>query len=434
MEGRERVVALAVDKDKSSINALKWAITHIVTRNETLRLLHVKDRSPSGQAAWGIDQEQIDAQISEMLLSMKCYCQRKQVNCETLILEDNDVAKAIVDYINQYGVKILIMGTPNKIGISRLFKNTDIPSTVMKWAPDYCTVYVIAKRKISSVRNSCRSAPVTLPPLSSLSANAIMSSSYHHNVTPSIKRVNGRSYDNFDYESILAGISDGRLSLETNNTFYDTVQDTNSSSSTRPSRATTTTTRTDHVSNWETPRPSSYVDCPENFDSSSHNDNTNISTDNHSSWDSSDYERQLRRLKTELKHTMEMYHAACKEAIAAKRKVVEVEKWKEREEKRIEEARGLEDKVSLIVEKEKEKIFKEATEAAQRCVEDQVEKRIREEIDSIRGFEQEDIEDGLDSLGQSLTVIRYKSLYHMVAVVFLFYFYFSISYLLTKDS
>ncbi|CAN1340364.1 U-box domain-containing protein 51 [Linum perenne] len=270
MEGRERVVALAVDKDKSSINALKWAITHIVTRNETLRLLHVKDRSPS-------DQEQIDAQISEMLLSMKCYCQRKQVNCETLILEDNDVAKAIVDYINQYGVKILIMGTPNKIGISRLFKNTDIPSTVMKWAPDYCTVYVIAKRKISSVRNSCRSAPVTLPPLSSLSANAIMSSSYHHNVTPSIKRVNGRSYDNFDYESILAGISDGRLSLETNNTFYDTVQ---------PSRATTTTTRTDHVSNWETPRPSSYVDCPENFDSSSHNDNTNISTDNHSSWDS----------------------------------------------------------------------------------------------------------------------------------------------------
>ncbi|CAN1185757.1 hypothetical protein LINPERHAP2_LOCUS37756 [Linum perenne] len=369
MEGRERVVALAVDKDKSSINALKWAITHIVTRNETLRLLHVKDRSPSGQAAWGIDQEQIDAQISEMLLSMKCYCQRKQVNCETLILEDNDVAKAIVDYINQYGVKILIMGTPNKIGISR-----------------------------------------------------------------SIKRVNGRSYDNFDYESILAGISDGRLSLETNNTFYDTVQDTNSSSSTRPSRATTTTTRTDHVSNWETPRPSSYVDCPENFDSSSHNDNTNISTDNHSSWDSSDYERQLRRLKTELKHTMEMYHAACKEAIAAKRKVVEVEKWKEREEKRIEEARGLEDKVSLIVEKEKEKIFKEATEAAQRCVEDQVEKRIREEIDSIRGFEQEDIEDGLDSLGQSLTVIRYKSLYHMVAVVFLFYFYFSISYLLTKDS
>lgn len=32
-------------------------------------------------------------------------------------------------------------------------------------------------------------------------------------------------------------------------------------------------------------------------------------------------EVEIRRLKVELKHTMEMYHKACKEALTAKQKV-----------------------------------------------------------------------------------------------------------------
>ncbi|CAN0839087.1 hypothetical protein LINGRAHAP2_LOCUS2481 [Linum grandiflorum] len=194
--------------------------------------------------------------------------------------------------------------------------------------------------------------------------------------------------------------------------FYDTVPP--DSNSNRLSSAATSS------------RPSSYVDCSEDFEPSS-SFSANMSTNDRTSWDSEDYERQVKRLETELKQTMDMYHAACKEALAAKRKAMEVEKWKAREEKRIEEARLLEDKVSLIVEKEKQKILKEATEAAQRLVQSQVEKRIKEELEAIRGFEEEDQDSSLDSLPQSLTVLKYKSLYHMVAVVFLFYFYFSIS-------
>ncbi|CAI0387192.1 unnamed protein product [Linum tenue] len=429
MGGRERVVAVAVDRDKSSIYALKWAITHIVTRHETLRLLHVKDRFLTGQQ-WGMDQEQSpDALIAEMMLPLKCYCMRKEVNCETVVLEDSDVAKAIVEYIGHFGVKILLLGTPSKTGISRLFRSTDIPSTVMKWAPDFCTVYVIAKGKVSSARNSSRSIPSPhLPPLSS-SPSTVKHPSLTPSDTPyrSIKRVNGRSYDNLDYELLLGGMSDARLSVDQVNSlkFYDTVQD-----SSRPSRAT----RADVPPNWEPSRNSSYVDCREDFEPSitsgfrMSNGHTSTSTDDRSSWEQEDYERQMKRLETELKQTMDMYHAACKEALAAKRKAMEVEKWKVREEKRIEEARELEQKVGLIVEKEKERIKIEANEAAQRFVEAEVEKRVNAEIDAIRGFEEMQADlNGLDSLGQSLLVLKYKSLYHIVSVLFLFYFYFSVS-------
>lgn len=45
----------------------------------------------------------------------------------------------------------------------RRLKVIDIPSTVSKGAPDFCTVYVISKSKISSVKNASRPAPMASP-------------------------------------------------------------------------------------------------------------------------------------------------------------------------------------------------------------------------------------------------------------------------------
>ena len=41
----------------------------------------------------------------------------------------------------------------------RRFKVVDIPGTVSKGAPDFCTVYVVAKGKIQSMRSASRPAP-----------------------------------------------------------------------------------------------------------------------------------------------------------------------------------------------------------------------------------------------------------------------------------
>lgn len=40
----------------------------------------------------------------------------------------------------------------------RRFK-TDLPTSVSKSAPDFCSVYIISKGKIASVRNATRPAP-----------------------------------------------------------------------------------------------------------------------------------------------------------------------------------------------------------------------------------------------------------------------------------
>lgn len=45
----------------------------------------------------------------------------------------------------------------------RRFKVSDISGTVAKAAPDFCTVYVIGKGKIQSMRSASRPAPSISP-------------------------------------------------------------------------------------------------------------------------------------------------------------------------------------------------------------------------------------------------------------------------------
>lgn len=43
------------------------------------------------------------------------------------------------------------------------FKTSSISSSISKGAPDFCTVYVISKGKVSSLRNAARPAPYVSP-------------------------------------------------------------------------------------------------------------------------------------------------------------------------------------------------------------------------------------------------------------------------------
>ena len=51
----------------------------------------------------------------------------------------------------------------SKIIPLRRFKATDIPGSVAKGAPDFCSVYVISKGKIQSMRSASRPAPPSSP-------------------------------------------------------------------------------------------------------------------------------------------------------------------------------------------------------------------------------------------------------------------------------
>lgn len=45
--GTDGLVAVAIDKDKSSQNSLKWAVDNLLQKGQTILLVHVKPRASS---------------------------------------------------------------------------------------------------------------------------------------------------------------------------------------------------------------------------------------------------------------------------------------------------------------------------------------------------------------------------------------------------
>ncbi|KAL2893270.1 U-box domain-containing protein 34 [Bienertia sinuspersici] len=93
----------------------------------------------------------------------------------------------------------------------------------------------------------------------------------------------------------------------------------------------------------------------------------------------------MRRLRLELKQTMDMYSTACKEAITAKQKVIvgqwpcclakELTDWKMEELRKFEQTKYSEDSANAVVENEKAKC-RAALEAAQKLAEKESQKRM----------------------------------------------------------
>ncbi|KAF1872571.1 hypothetical protein Lal_00016407 [Lupinus albus] len=98
---------------------------------------------------------------------------------------------------------------------------------------------------------------------------------------------------------------------------------------------------------------------------------------------SDDVEAEMRRLKLELKQTMEMYSTACKEALTAKQKEMELQRWKLEEQRKIEELRMTEEAALAVAAKErtKAKAAMDAAEANHKIIEFEAQQRMNTESD-----------------------------------------------------
>ncbi|XP_010431592.1 PREDICTED: U-box domain-containing protein 52-like [Camelina sativa] len=464
--GSNGVVAVAIDKDKSSQHALKWAVDHLLQRGQSVILVHVKLRpspltnTPSLHASSAkLSQESSlvcrdpEGISKELFLPFRCFCTRKDIQCQDVLLEETDVARALVEYANQAAVEVLVVGSSNKGGFLRFNKPTDIPGTITKSAPDFCTVYVISKGKIQTMRSASRSAPINAPlrspaqqpslkppqPMPSTSTNNMRaerrsfesqqrrsiedqqqrrsiedhqrrSMEDHHQRrsmedqsesfrSPFTRRGNGRSYGELSVpESDISFVSSGRPSIDR---IFPSLYDNNDPNRTPPRLSNFSDM--DYGSNFDQSsnygRRSMDMNSPtdmssgsfesERFSSASQTVVRPINmifpmsglklargTDNSIMQD--DVEAEMRRLKLELKQTMEMYSTACKEALTAKQKATELQRWKLEEERKLEEARHAEEAALAIAEKEKakSKAAMEAAEAAQRIAELESKKRV----------------------------------------------------------
>ncbi|KAK3437453.1 hypothetical protein EUGRSUZ_C02137 [Eucalyptus grandis] len=398
-KGGSGLVAVAIDKDKGSQNALKWTIDNLLQRGQVVILVHVKVKSLPTAPLGSSPRHELDPK--ELFLPFRCFCTRKDIQCKDILLEDTDVAKALIEYVSHNSIENLVLGSSSKSGFLRTFKATDVPSSVAKGAPDFCTVYVITKGKITTMRSATRPAPMASP-LSNQIHNQLVPRA--HQSEPRVPQTNSIRGERFCTLNLrfLSPFTRGKGS---NGRLYGEVgtPDTDISfvSSGRQSVDRMFPSFYDNLDGGYSPRLSntSNTDYRQGFDAALL---AQRSVD--SSID--DVEAEMKRLKQELKQTMEMYSKACKDALSAKQKAIELQHWKLEEERRVEEARLAEEAALALAEKEKakSKAAMEAAEAAQRIAELEAQKRINAEMKAIK--EAEEKKKVLDALAQS--DVRYR--------------------------
>ncbi|KAH9716472.1 protein kinase domain-containing protein [Citrus sinensis] len=412
--GGNGLIAVAVDKDKSSQHALKWAADNLLNRGQTVVLIHVAQRtsvsSVSSQsqvydasATTNPHQKQPDKQIRDLFLTFRCYCTRKDINCFDVLLEDVDIVKAITEYVSFAAIEDLVLGAPSRHGFIRKFK-ADVPSSVSKAAPDFCNIYVVSKGKISSKRNASRSAPFTSPLLDQLQSQNDISD------TQSRYSMNLRDRTSFrprmSFEESAKSPARGR-GFDRKSFMDSSESDTDISfvSSGRPSSDHSPSMHYEFVDVGRNSRISTssehslgsfrlglrYNDRSSPYDLSSISQDSGATSCSCSSQNLDEVEAEMRRLKLELKQTMDMYSTACKEALVAKQKVaLELQRWRLDEERRLEEARFAEETALSLAEKERArcKAAVEAAEAAKRIAELEAQRRLSAEINRLKGSDE----------------------------------------------
>ncbi|KAG4931095.1 hypothetical protein JHK84_048087 [Glycine max] len=455
------IVAVAIDSDKGSQNALKWAIDHLLTKGSNVVLLYVKHKPSSLSASASLMTPRVvangighpepsalvchdpDDKTKEIFRPYRVFCARKDIHCKDVVLEDVDISKALIEYASQYAIEHLVIGSSNKGGFLR-FKVADIPGTVSKGAPDFCTVYVVAKGKIQSMRSASRAAPA-FSPLQNQLSHASARSDHSEPRGPLVNGAKGperRSFEAPPRRSQDAprksndGTTDSFRSPFTRRGMYDksygeiSVPDSDISfvSSRRPSTdplfpSLYNNNNNNHsetgISN---PRLSYSSDTDGNnysFESMHFGRRSmDISSDFSSFSQESeglsssalrgvdDVEAEMRRLKLELKQTIELYNNAYKEALTAQQKAVELQRWKLEEERRLEEAKLAEEAALAVAEKEKarSKAATESAEAQQRIAELEAQKRINAEMKAFK--EAEEKRKAVDALSNNH--VRYR--------------------------
>ncbi|KAF7115616.1 hypothetical protein RHSIM_RhsimUnG0051200 [Rhododendron simsii] len=478
----ESSVAVAIDKNKGSQLALKWAVENLLSRGQSVSLIHVKQKpssipTPSGNHVALSDvnhgvakvyKNQVENEAKELFLPFRAFCTRKEIKCNEVIMEDIDIARAICDYVKLNLVRTLVVAAPTKNSfvksaanvtteeakcsssrkdefcldprsittvvllitrlkwMSKKFMASDVPSNVSKMAPEFCNVYVISKGRISSVQSATiqvpnppprplqiQSKPVPRPadarPMQNNTARAERTAFVPPNLTEDTEdikspfnrgKASGKSYGDLSpTDSDITFVSYGRPTTDSK-----CASPLASQESGVASLLSYSSSDRDNRSSFESQfSPSKSSDLGYTHASSSSSESANMS------WSSSnqdEMEAEMRKLKQELKQTLNMYSTARKEAVTAKHEATELHNWKNEELQRLGEARLAGEATLVIIEREKAKTKAaiEKAEAAQRIAELEAQKRKNAEMKALK--EAKEKKKVLDVLAQSN--VRYR--------------------------
>ncbi|XP_048443153.1 U-box domain-containing protein 35-like [Pyrus x bretschneideri] len=347
---------VAIDRDKNSQLAVKWAVDYLLSnRTSHCILIHVRSRSLHPQDVGLVSKDgrpPTEDELQHFFLPYRGFCARKGIVAKEVILHDIDVPSALIHYIVSNSICNIVVGASSRNAITRKFKNSDVPTCLLKSVPETCVVYVISKGRIQT--------------------STLQLFNHTHGVS--------------DFEDVIRKhFSDGssnsassdRVSLDKSTEFKQLMPPT----AYRPGSTTNSPTQSVASFTSETSShrnsASGCSDLSGPFSFQSNGSDNEGSGNSSNSQTPSGLDAEMRRLRIELKQTMDMYTSACKEATTAKQKAWEMQKWRTSEERKLEEAKlGEEAALAMAdMERQKSKAATEAARMAQRLADLETQKR-----------------------------------------------------------
>ncbi|KAJ4879419.1 Protein kinase protein with adenine nucleotide alpha hydrolases-like domain [Raphanus sativus] len=188
------VTVIAIDKDKNSQHALKWALEHLIVDSSNCILLHVQTKLRIGEGGENTEaphDNQEEAQ--KFFLPFRGFCARKGIRAKEVLLHDIDIASAIVDYINNNSISNIVIGASARNTFLKKFKSVDMPATLLKTTPDTCSVFVVTKEKLLTSRPASRPHTPQHNPQPSKQQQPFMSMSSDPGPASFVSTASGRS-------------------------------------------------------------------------------------------------------------------------------------------------------------------------------------------------------------------------------------------------
>ncbi|XP_019091964.1 PREDICTED: uncharacterized protein LOC109128930 [Camelina sativa] len=104
------VTAIAIDKDKNSQHALKWAVDNIIVDSSNCILLHVQTKLRIGAGENTDDTHDNQEEAHQFFLPFRGFCARKGIIATEVLLHDIDISSAIIDYITNNSIANIVLG------------------------------------------------------------------------------------------------------------------------------------------------------------------------------------------------------------------------------------------------------------------------------------------------------------------------------------
>nr|DAD23864.1 TPA_asm: hypothetical protein HUJ06_025327 [Nelumbo nucifera] len=149
----EDYIYVAVGKSNSGMDALRWTLNHLLKPSSLVFLIHVFPEvrhipTPLGKLPKEqVNPEQVEnymnqerRKIRQLLQKYLDLCNASMVNVDTILIESDFIAKAVIDLIPILNITKLVVGKSSRRG-------SGVEDQIKKNAPVFCDVKIICEGK-----------------------------------------------------------------------------------------------------------------------------------------------------------------------------------------------------------------------------------------------------------------------------------------------